>query len=183
MLHAKGAEACIVSILYRLPNYTSFSWQGLCACSLCVQADYSQSQWKQQLCTAGLWQAPATDCSQHDAQHDACQQALHAYIVSSTHLTRVHAFPWRCRLFVSAGKLHPELMEAAALHSQALMTTFQPQSVANMIWAYATLAHTPPTDFLTLLCGHALHELPSFSPQNISNTIWALATLKHTNRV
>ncbi len=74
-------------------------------------------------------------------------------------------------------------MEAAALHSRALMTTFQPQSIANMIWAYATLAHSPPSDFLTLLCGHALHELPNFSPQNISNTIWALATLKHTNRV
>ena len=84
---------------------------------------------------------------------------------------------------VCAGKLHPELMEAAALHSRTLMTTFQPQSVANMIWAYATLAHTPPSDFLTLLCNHALHELPNFSPQNISNTIWALATLKHTNRV
>ena len=74
-------------------------------------------------------------------------------------------------------------MEAAALHSRALMTTFQPQSIANMIWAYATLAHSPPSDFLTLLCSHALHELPNFSPQNISNTIWALATLKHTNRV
>ena len=74
-------------------------------------------------------------------------------------------------------------MEAAALHSRALMTTFQPQSIANMIWAYATLAHSPPPDFLTLLCDHALHELPNFSPQNISNTIWALATLKHTNRV
>lgn len=73
-------------------------------------------------------------------------------------------------------------MEAAALHSRALMTTFQPQSIANMIWAYATLAHSPPSDFLTLLCSHALHELPNFSPQNISNTIWALATLKHTNR-
>ena len=84
---------------------------------------------------------------------------------------------------VCAGKLHPELMEAAALHSRTMMTSFQPQSIANMIWAYATLAHTPPSDFLTLLCNHALHELPNFSPQNISNTIWALATLKHTNRV
>ncbi|DBA96718.1 TPA: hypothetical protein ACH3X1_015560 [Trebouxia sp. C0004] len=84
--------------------------------------------------------------------------------------------------YAKLGKLHPELMEAAALHSCALMTTFQPQSIANIIWAYATLAHRPPSDFLTVLCGHALHELPNFSPQNISNTIWALATLKYTDR-
>ena len=74
-------------------------------------------------------------------------------------------------------------MDAAALHSRTLMSTFQPQSVANMIWAYATLAHKPATEFLDLLCGHALQELPNFSPQNISNTVWALATLKHNNRV
>lgn len=69
-------------------------------------------------------------------------------------------------------------MTAAAWHSSSLMHTFQPQSVANMIWAYATLGHQPPGEFLELLCSHAMHELPHFSPQNISNTIWALATLK-----
>ena len=84
---------------------------------------------------------------------------------------------------VSAGKLHPELMTAAAWHSSSLMHAFQPQSVANMIWAYATLAHNPPAHFLDLLCSHAMHELPHFSPQNISNTIWALATLKWQSKV
>ena len=81
------------------------------------------------------------------------------------------------------GKLHPELMDAAAWHSYALIGGFQPQSVANMIWAYATLDHQPPPAFLLVLCQHAQRQLASFSPQNISNTIWALATLKHTNQV
>ena len=63
------------------------------------------------------------------------------------------------------------------------MRTFQPQSVANMIWAYATLAHTPPAHFLELLCNHAMHELTHFSPQNISNTVWALATLRWHSQV
>ena len=70
-------------------------------------------------------------------------------------------------------------MTAAAWHSRALMRTFQPQSVANMIWAYATLAHQPPEPFLHVLCHHTMHDLPNFSPQNISNTVWALATLKY----
>lgn len=63
------------------------------------------------------------------------------------------------------------------------MQSFQPQSVANMIWAYATLAHKPPEPFLDLLCSHAMHDLPNFSPQNISNTIWAVATLKFHSKV
>jgi len=53
----------------------------------------------------------------------------------------------------------------------------------KMIWPYTTLAHSPPSDFLSLLCCHALHELPNFSPEDISNSIWALATLKHANIV
>ena len=84
---------------------------------------------------------------------------------------------------VSAGKLHPELMTAAAWHSRNLMHPFQPQSVANMIWAYATLAHKPPEPFLDLLCHHTQEQLHNFATQNISNTIWALATLKYHNKV
>ncbi len=53
----------------------------------------------------------------------------------------------------------------------------------KMIWPYTNLAHSPPSDFLSLLCCHVLHELPNFSPEDISNSIWALATLKHTNIV
>jgi len=53
----------------------------------------------------------------------------------------------------------------------------------NVIWAYAALAHSPPSDYLTHLCCHALYVLPNFSPQDISKTIWALAALKHINRV
>lgn len=74
-------------------------------------------------------------------------------------------------------------MTAAAWHSKTLMHAFQPQSVANMIWAYASLAHNPPGPFLEALCEHAAHQLPHFSPQNISNTIWALATLKWHGKV
>ena len=83
-----------------------------------------------------------------------------------------------------AGKLHEGLMDAAARHNSGpLMAAFQPQSVANLVWAYATLAHKPPDDFLELLCGHAQQQLYLYSPQNISNTVWALATLKHYHQV
>jgi hypothetical protein len=51
----------------------------------------------------------------------------------------------------------------------------------NVIWAYAALAHSPPSDFLTLLCCRTLHELPKFSPEDISNSISVVARLKHTN--
>jgi len=53
----------------------------------------------------------------------------------------------------------------------------------NVIWAYVTLAHSTPSDYLTHLCCHALHGLPNFSPQDISYTIWVVAALKHINRV
>ncbi len=53
----------------------------------------------------------------------------------------------------------------------------------NVIWAYAALAHSPPSDFLTLLCCRTLHELPKFSPEDISNSISVVARLKHTNIV
>lgn len=82
-----------------------------------------------------------------------------------------------------AGKLHKELMNTAATYSAAEMHRFEAQSMANMIWAFATLAHPPLADFMEALCSHALQELHTFQPQNISNTVWALATLNYTDQV
>ena len=107
-----------------------------------------------------------------------CAGKLHTEFTNAAAWHKRHALSMLC-----AGKLHPEFMNAAAWHSYALIGSFQPQSVANMIWAYAKLAHRPPPAFLDVLCRHALQQLASFSPQNISNTIWALATLKHTDQV
>ena len=118
------------------------------------------------MCKSPLW--PATE------------SAVSKSLLYIDNLIIYHTFNLCC-LF--EGKLHPELMTAAAWHSRALMHTFQPQSVANMIWAYATLAHQPPEPFLQVLCHHTMHDLPNFSPQNISNTVWALATLKYPTEV
>ena len=72
---------------------------------------------------------------------------------------------------------------AAGQHAGRVMHTFQPQSIANMIWAFATLAQCPDAAFLQPLVAHALRMLPDFSPQNLSNTAWAFATLKDCDSV
>ena len=41
-----------------------------------------------------------------------------------------------------------ELFAAAGRHAARIMHTFQPQSIANMIWAYATAGEMPDPSFL-----------------------------------
>lgn len=52
-----------------------------------------------------------------------------------------------------------------------------PQSLANIAWAYATLAAPPPPPFLTLLGDAALRRLPACEPQGLSMLVWSLASL------
>lgn len=58
-------------------------------------------------------------------------------------------------------------------------TQVKPQTVSNLLWAYATLGWAP-THLLTSLAVETLRQLPYFKPQELANTLWAYATLGYT---
>lgn len=68
------------------------------------------------------------------------------------------------------------LTRITRLHSPA-HTHPRVQSLANIAWAYATLAHAPPPPFLRELGDAALPQLRAFEPQGLSLLVWALASL------
>ncbi|KAG1677590.1 hypothetical protein FOA52_014488 [Chlamydomonas sp. UWO 241] len=55
---------------------------------------------------------------------------------------------------------------------------FNPQNLANTVWALATLGHYDGA-FMAALLKAATPQLRTFNPQNVSNTLWALAVLGH----
>jgi len=55
----------------------------------------------------------------------------------------------------------------------------KPQTVSNLLWAYATLGWAP-THLLNSLAVETLRQLPYFKPQELANTLWAYATLGYT---
>ena len=55
----------------------------------------------------------------------------------------------------------------------------KPQTVSNLLWAYATLGWAP-THLLTSLAIETLRQLPYFKPQELANTLWSYATLGYT---
>ena len=56
---------------------------------------------------------------------------------------------------------------------------FNPQNLANTLWAYSKLDHDPGAQLLDLFCHCILRELGRFSAQNTSNMLWAFARLGH----
>ena len=52
-----------------------------------------------------------------------------------------------------------------------------PQNLANMLWAYATLEVQPGQALLDAAALRMLDLLPSFKPQALANIAWAYATL------
>lgn len=55
----------------------------------------------------------------------------------------------------------------------------KPQTVSNLLWAYATLGWAP-THLLTSLAVETLRQLPYFKPQELANTLWSYATLGYS---
>ena len=55
----------------------------------------------------------------------------------------------------------------------------RPQTVSNLLWAYATLGWAP-THLLSSLEVESLRQLPYFKPQELANTLWAYAVLGYT---
>lgn len=52
---------------------------------------------------------------------------------------------------------------------------FNPQNVANMVWAFAKLEYEPRCPLLSTLAEEATAKLTEFNSQNVSNMLWAFA--------
>jgi len=55
--------------------------------------------------------------------------------------------------------------------------SFDPQNVANTVWALATMGVTPDEKLLRAMQGRATALAGTFTPQAVANTVWALATM------
>jgi hypothetical protein len=72
---------------------------------------------------------------------------------------------------------HPEFLRAMQERATLMAAEFHPQSVANTVWALATLGVQPQPEFLSAMQERAVLTAAEFNPQSVSNTVWALATL------
>lgn len=62
------------------------------------------------------------------------------------------------------------------------LSLFNPQDIANTLWALATLKTQPPMDWLFTALSAAEPQWVQFKPQELSITIWAFARLGMTWR-
>ena len=65
-------------------------------------------------------------------------------------------------------------LEARALEVQG---DFNPQNIANTLWAFATLGKQPDDRLVVGLTARAVEMQGDFNPQEIANTLWAFSTL------
>lgn len=72
-----------------------------------------------------------------------------------------------------------DLPLCTALSSAALCTAhqFDPQGLANTLWAFATLLVPPSEELMECLSQQVLRRCPEYDPQNCANTMWAYAVL------
>ena len=73
----------------------------------------------------------------------------------------------------SMKQLVNKLMAKATPVSQS----FDPQAVANTVWALATMGVTPDEKLLRAMQGRATAVAEEFDPQAVANTVWALDTM------
>ena len=71
----------------------------------------------------------------------------------------------------SMKQLVNKLMAKATPVSQS----FDPQAVANTVWALATMGVTPEAGLLRAMQGRATAVAGEFTPQEVANTVWAHA--------
>ena len=60
------------------------------------------------------------------------------------------------------------------------MEIFNPQNLANTMYAYAVIKHRLSNDFIVRMEDAILNCVTEFCPQNVGNTLWAYATLELT---
>ena len=80
--------------------------------------------------------------------------------------------------YAKLGEWDPALFSAMAWKASQTMHAFTPQSIANFLWAYATLNKAPDSAFLRAAATRAVDQLDQWAPQNLSNAAWSLAVLR-----
>lgn len=73
---------------------------------------------------------------------------------------------------------HPGFIRLTELANTQLYLC-RAQQLANIIWAFATLGHTPPESFMEALAEESLRKRAGFNPQNIANMLWAFVKLDY----
>jgi hypothetical protein len=84
--------------------------------------------------------------------------------------------------FEMRGALTPIVISFVnAWHDCAMqwLSYFNPQSLSNTVWSFATLGHKPSLEFLQALEDEGKAKIKTFTSQHLSNTIWSFATLGH----
>jgi len=65
-------------------------------------------------------------------------------------------------------------MEAISWETIRKINQFHNQGMANIVWAYATLAQ-PNKHLMHAISSALIASVTDFDPQNLSNTLWAVA--------
>ena len=89
-------------------------------------------------------------------------------VASTLHImAKTHYRPW-----------DPSLVPALEVRAEAVADTFNTQSLANTLWAYATMGREPEAGVMRELAGRAEALAGTFNAQNVANTLWAYATMR-----
>ncbi|KAG1660821.1 hypothetical protein FOA52_010246 [Chlamydomonas sp. UWO 241] len=72
-----------------------------------------------------------------------------------------------------------DFMAALLREAEPRLRDFEPQHLANTVWALATLDIHADSTFTAALLKEAMQKLRDFNPQNLANTVWALAKLQN----
>jgi hypothetical protein len=70
-----------------------------------------------------------------------------------------------------------ENIESWAIPATEDIEKFNPQELANSLWAFATLSIEPPPQFLNAWVQKATKDIEKFNSQDLANSLWAFATL------
>ena len=57
------------------------------------------------------------------------------------------------------------------------MADSNPQNLANILWAFATMDVVPPKELMDGAIQRFMDLLPAYNPQGIANTMWSFASL------
>jgi hypothetical protein len=82
------------------------------------------------------------------------------------------------KMHARGGKVADDELEGELL-ARAVATAgdFDPQGVANLLWALATMGSKPDARLLEAMQGRATATADDFKPQEVANLLWALATM------
>ena len=70
------------------------------------------------------------------------------------------------------------VIQVAASRAAQTLPDFTPQAIANIMWAFAILAHNPGSQLLDAVSKDVFRRLEDFSPQHIAVTLWAFGKLE-----